>query len=59
MTIPGLLASFARQDGDIQKIVTLMSYPYLKVTQLWPSIFKTQKMRLKKAQEWGGEGIQP
>jgi len=37
MTLPGLLASCARQDGDIQKIPTLsyVSYPYLKSHAVW------------------------
>ena len=37
MTLPGLLASCARQDGDIQKILTLsyVSYPYLKNHAVW------------------------
>ena len=37
MTLPGLLASCARQDGDIPKIPTLsyVSYPYLKSHAVW------------------------
>jgi len=37
MTLPGLLASCARQDGDIQKIPTLsyVSYQHLKSQAVW------------------------
>ena len=37
MKFPGLLASCSRQDGDIQKVLTLsyVSYPYLKSQAVW------------------------
>ena len=41
MTLPELLASSTRQDGDIQRISTVgyVYQPYLKSHLLWPSFF--------------------
>ena len=52
MSLPGLLASCAHQDGDIQKFqLSVMCHTRIcKVTHLWPNNFHTQKMRWKKTE---------
>jgi len=55
MTLPGLLASCARQDGDIQKIPTLsyVSYPYLKSHAVWALYLSHTENEIEKT---GGGG---
>ena len=55
MTLPGLLASCARQDGDIQKIPTLsyVSYPYLKSQAVWALYLSHTENEIEKT-GWGG-----
>ena len=57
MTLPGLLASCARQDGDIQKIPTLsyVSYPYLKSQAVWALYLSHTENEIEKN---GGGGVQ-
>lgn len=57
MTLPGLLASCARQDGDIQKIPTLsyVSYPYLKSHAVWALYLSHTENEIEKT-GWGLDG---
>ena len=59
MTLPGLLASCARQDGDILKILTLsyVSYPYLKSHAGWAPYFSHTENEIKKPE--GGRVQRP
>jgi len=58
MTLPGLLASCARQDGDIQKIPTLsyVSYPYLKSQAVWALYLSHTENKIEKTE---GGGVRP
>ena len=55
MTLPGLLASCARQYGDIQKIPILsyVSYQYLKSHTVWALYLSHTKNEIEKT-GWGG-----
>jgi hypothetical protein len=60
MTLPGLLASCARQDGDIQKIPTLsyVSYPHLKSQAVWALYLSHTENEIEKT-GWGGVQLPP
>ena len=56
MTLPGLLASCAREDGDIQKIPTLsyVSFPYLKSHSVIALYLSHTKNEIEKNERGGG-----
>ena len=56
MTLSGLLASCARQDGDNQKIPTLsyVSYPYLKSHAVWALYLSHTENEIEKT-GWGSD----
>ena len=60
MTLPGLLASCARQDGDIQKIPTLsyVSYTHLKSQAVWALYLSHTENEIEKT-GWGGRSTTP
>ncbi len=56
MTLPGLLASCARQDEDIKKIPPLsyVSYPYLKSHAVWALYLSHIENEIEKNRVGGG-----
>ena len=60
MTLPGLLASCSRQDGDIKKIPTLsyVRYPYLNSYAVWALYLSHTENEIEET-GWGGVQCPP